>query len=44
MVFIPKPGKEDYPKAKSFCLITLTSFIFKTLERVVLDHLEGEGI
>ncbi len=44
VVFIPKPGKEDYAKAKSFSPITLTSFIFKTLERVVLEHLEEEGI
>ncbi len=44
VVFIPKPGKEAYAKAKSFRPITLTSFIFKTLESVVLDHLEEEGI
>ncbi len=44
VVFILKPGKEDHAKAKSFCLITHTSFIFRTLERVVLDHLEDEGI
>ncbi len=40
VIFIPKPGKGDYTKAKSFCPITLSSFIFKTLERVVLVHLE----
>ncbi len=44
VVFILKPGKEDYTKAKSFYPITLTSFIFKTLQRVVLDHFEDEGI
>ncbi len=36
VIFMPKPGKGDYTKAKSFCLITLSSFIFKALERVVL--------
>ncbi len=39
-VFILKPSKDDYTRAKSFCPITLTSFVFKTLERVVLNHLE----
>ncbi len=41
MVFIPKPGKADYSKSKAFRLITLTSFLFKTMERVVLRHLES---
>ncbi len=39
-VFIPKPGKEDYTIPKSFRPISLTSFCFKTLERLVLWHLE----
>ncbi len=40
VIFVPKPGKGDYTEAKSFCPITLSSFIFKALERVVLVHLE----
>ena len=41
VIFIPKPGKDDYGKAKSFRPISLTPFLFKTLERVVLWELEG---
>ncbi len=40
VVFIPKPRKLDYSKAKAFRLITLTSFLFKAMEKVVLKHLE----
>ena len=39
-VFIPKSGKEDYTVPKSFRPISLTSFCFKTLERLVLWHFE----
>jgi len=39
-VFIPKPGKSDYSIPKSFRPISLTSFLFKTMERLVLWHLE----
>ncbi len=42
VIFIPKPGKEDYSKAKVFRPITLSSFIFKMMERVVLNYLEVE--
>jgi len=38
-VFIPKPGKPSYMKAKSFRPITLTSFFLKVLERLVYWHL-----
>ena len=41
MVFIPKPGKDDYMLPKSFRPFSLTSFLFKTLERLVLWHLEA---
>ena len=41
VVFIPKPGKDDYTKAKSFCPSTLTSHVFKTMEKVILNHLEN---
>ena len=35
VVFIPKPGKSTYAEAKSFRPISLTSFVLKTLERLV---------
>ena len=38
-VFIPKPGKQTYLKAKSFRPITLTSFFLKVLERLIYWHL-----
>ena len=37
-IFLPKPGKESYFEAKSFLLITLTSFQLKRLERLILYH------
>ncbi|CAB4038284.1 Hypothetical predicted protein [Paramuricea clavata] len=35
-VFIPKVGKKDYSQVKSFRPISLTSFMLKAMERVVL--------
>ena len=35
VVFIPKPGKEDYSVAKSFRPISLASFMLKALEKLV---------
>lgn len=35
VVFIPKPGKEDYCSPKSFRPISLTSFMLKGLEKMV---------
>ena len=40
VVFIPKPGKPDYTNPKAYRPITLTSCIFKVLERIVLQELE----
>ena len=40
VVFIPKPGKLDYSKAKAFHPITFTSFLFKAMEKMMLKHLE----
>ncbi len=34
VVYIPKPGKEDYTNVRSFRPISLTSFVLKTLEKV----------
>lgn len=36
VVFIPKPGKDDYTSPKSFRPISLTSFMLKGLERMLL--------
>ena len=40
VVFIPKPNKEDYTIPKAFRPISLTSFLFKVLERLVLWEME----
>ena len=39
---LPKPGKNSYAKAKSFRMITLTSYQLKVLERLVLWYLSCE--
>jgi hypothetical protein len=41
IIFIPKPGKDDYTNPHSFRPISLTSFVLKTMERLVLWRLEG---
>jgi len=33
--FVPKPGQSDYFQAKAFRPISLTSFLLKTLERLI---------
>ena len=43
-VFIPKPGKDDYTKAKAFRPISLSSFVLKTMERVILWHVEATSL
>jgi ribonuclease HI len=40
VIFIPKPGKPDYAERRSFRPISLMSVLFKTLERLVLWHIE----
>ena len=40
VIFIPKPGKDDYSKAKSFRPISLSSYVFKVIERVILQEIE----
>jgi len=42
VVFIPKPGKRDYTEPKSFRPISLTSFLMKTLERMIDRYLTQE--
>jgi ribonuclease HI len=44
VIFIPKQGKDSYTLPRSFRPITLSSFIMKTLERVVLWHLEDTSL
>ena len=43
-VLIPKVGKSDYSSPRSFRPISLTSFLFKGMERVVAWHLEEVGV
>lgn len=42
VVFIPKPGRDTYAKAKSFRPISLTSFLMKTLEKLIDRHIRDE--
>lgn len=42
VIFIPKPGKEDYTSPKSFRPISLTSTMLKGLERLVDRHIKDE--
>ena len=37
-IFLPKPGKESYLEAKSFRMISITSFQLKWLERLILHY------
>ena len=39
VVFIPKPGRPSYLTAKDFRPISLTSFLLKTLERLVHKYI-----
>jgi hypothetical protein len=39
-IFIPKIGKDDYSNTRAWRPISLMSFVFKTLERLILWHLE----
>ena len=43
-VLIPKVGRKDYSSPRSFRPISLTSFLFKGMERVVAWHLEELGV
>lgn len=39
VIFIPKPGKVNYQNAKDFRPISLMSFLLKTLEKLVAEHI-----
>lgn len=41
-MFIPKPGKASYENAKAYRPISLTSFLLKTMERIVDDMVKGQ--
>ena len=43
-IFIPKPGKEDYSPPKSYRPITLSSFVLKGSERIMLWYLREKLI
>ena len=42
-IFLSKPGTESYFEAKSFRMITLTSFQLKWLERLILYHIKEDN-
>ena len=48
VIFLPKAGKEDYGKAKSYRPITLSNFLLKGLERLIQwfvnDHILTEPL
>ena len=41
VIFIPKPGKSDYGEVKSYRPISLTSYLFKTLEKIILWSIQS---
>ena len=43
VIFLPKPGKPSYKEAKAFRPISLTSFLLKSLERLV-DRFIRDGV
>jgi hypothetical protein len=43
-IFIPKPGRNDYTDRRAFRPISLMSVLFKTLERLVLWHIEETSL
>jgi hypothetical protein len=40
VIFIPKAGKDDYAQPRAWRPISLMSFVFKTLKRLLLWQLE----
>ena len=42
IIFLPKPGKDDYSQPRAFRPITLQSFVLKTLERVALWKIQED--
>ena len=44
VIFLPKPGRKDYSQPWAFRPITLSSFLVKTMERVILWHITKEHL
>jgi hypothetical protein len=44
VTFIPKPGKLDYTEAKAYRPISLSSFLLKTMEKLVDTHIKGGAL
>jgi retron-type reverse transcriptase len=42
VTFIPKPGKANYTEAKAYRPISLSSFMLKTIEKLVDRHIRDE--
>ena len=40
VIFIPKPGQDDYGNPKAFRPITLSNFLLKVLERIIQWHIK----
>jgi hypothetical protein len=44
VAFIPKPGKYDYTEAKAYHPISLSSFLLKTMEKIVDRHIRDRAL
>jgi hypothetical protein len=44
VTFILKPGKFDYIEAKAYCPISLSSFLLKTIEKLVDRHIRDGAL
>jgi hypothetical protein len=44
VTFIPKPEKLDYTEAKAYCPTSLSSFLLKTMEKLVDRHIMGSAL
>lgn len=44
VVFIPKPAKDSYATASSYRPISLTSFLLKTMERIIDRYIRDEPL
>jgi hypothetical protein len=44
VTFIPRPGKSDYTEAKAYRPISLSSFLLKTMEKIVDRHIRDGAL
>jgi hypothetical protein len=44
VTFITNPGKLDYTEAKAYRSISLSSFLFKTMEKLVERHIRDGSL